>query len=142
MLCYTSNRAHPFCLPKLPAKPNGPNPRPTTFGERVSVESVAIKAEEIPISLIEVMQEIGIKINAQPAKPLSSVDLKSFDLVISLSHLKIPAKARKNYLHWVIPESDFEASSSSGIEQRHRFRDVKASIHRQLQLLSPRLESR
>lgn len=55
------------------------------YGDRIYVDSVGIKAEEVNTFAVAVMDEIGIDISRHQAKTFNTLADTSFDLVISLS---------------------------------------------------------
>lgn len=59
---------------------------------------------ELPEGTLRVMQEKGIDISAQFPKSLSSLDLKSYDLVVNMTGLPIPSLSSVNARNWIVPD--------------------------------------
>jgi len=59
---------------------------------------------ELPKTTAQVMQEKGIDISEQFPKSVGSLDLKSYDLVVNMTGLVVPALASATTRNWVVPD--------------------------------------
>jgi protein-tyrosine-phosphatase len=59
---------------------------------------------ELPESTSRVLQEKGIDISKQLPKPLSGLDLKSYDLIVNMTGLPIPSLPAATTRSWIVPD--------------------------------------
>ena len=58
----------------------------------------------LPESTGCVMREKGIDISAQHPKPVVSLDLKGYDLIVNMTGLSIPSLSSDHTRNWVVPD--------------------------------------
>lgn len=59
---------------------------------------------ELPESTGRVMQEKGVDISSQFPKPVVSLDVKSYDLVVNMTGLSIPSLSSASTRNWIVPD--------------------------------------
>jgi arsenate reductase (thioredoxin) len=58
----------------------------------------------LPESTVQVMREKGIDISAQFPKPVVSLDLKGYELIVNMTGLSIPSLSSTNTRSWIVPD--------------------------------------
>jgi len=99
-------------------------------GDRYDVYSAGIDAEDIDLCALEVMREIGIKLNNTPTQALNDFEDMQFDYVIALCEeaksacLDFPRDGHN--LHWVCPDPSLEPKTKN--DQLMAFRNVRLHL--------------
>ena len=77
----------------------------TLGGDALSAESAGLTpVYAIPERTDCVMREKGIDISAQHPKPVFSLDLKGYDLIVNMTGLSIPSLPAANTRNWIVPD--------------------------------------
>jgi len=100
------------------------------FGDRAVIQSAGSSPAFVHSRAIAALAEIGIDITSHKSKSVSTIDLSTVDLVITLCADEVcpvvPAKVEK--LHW--PLSDPAGAPVAQIDAR--FREIRDEITRRL----------
>ncbi len=108
------------------------------FGDHVRVQSAGSRPTEVSSLALAVMEEIGVDISRQTAKPVASIDPQSVDTVITLcAEEACPVflgKVRR--LHWPVPDPAASSDSLNDDQRRGRFRMVRDQIKARLEVLA------
>ncbi len=59
---------------------------------------------ELPKTTAQIMQEKGIDVSGQFPKSVGSLDLKSYDLVVNMTGLVVPALVSATSRNWIVPD--------------------------------------
>ena len=74
-------------------------------GDVLSAESAGLTpVYAIPETTDSVMWEKGIDVSAQHPKPVASLDLKGYDLIVNMTGLSIPSLPAANTRNWIVPD--------------------------------------
>lgn len=112
------------------------------FARQMASGSVKIfSAGKTPSSLnpfaVDVMEEVGIDISAQPTRDFDAVPMAKIDTVITLSsdsdELPKTLKKKATQIHW--PLNDPSATSGSDAEVKKAFRSVRDEIRNRVEVL-------
>jgi len=110
----------------------------TILGERVAVASAGSTPTSVDPLTVEVMAERGIDISAQRAKPVSAIELASFDTVVTLCAEEVcplvPGTPRR--LHWPLTDPILPMAGASRNERLGRLRTTRDQLEGRIRILA------
>ena len=108
------------------------------LGPNVTVLSAGSAPSRVNPHAIEAMAELGIDISGQHSKSVDDIDVREFDLVVTLCAEEVcpvlPGRVRR--LHWPIPDPASKDASISPDAMRERFRTARDQIRARLASLN------
>lgn len=112
------------------------------LGTRAEVISAGSQPSQVNPYTIEVMAEIGIDLSGHAAKAVDTIDISSFDLVVTLCADEVcpvlPGRVRR--LHWPIADPAGYQPSEARDDILQRFRDVREQIRKRVEILAALLD--
>ncbi len=112
------------------------------FGARIAVQSAGSEPSKVNPFAIEVMQEVGVDLNAHHSKSVQTIDPATVGTVITLCAEEVCPVflGRARRLHWPIQDPASKDLSIPREEMLTRFRTARDQIQARLQVLDALLD--